>query len=46
VLTKTGMDNVFTVKSNNGLVYKKDGKWLLEYTKGKKTIVEILNIIF
>jgi hypothetical protein len=46
VLTKTGMDNVFTVKSNNGLVYKKDGKWLLEYAKGKKTIVEILNIIF
>jgi hypothetical protein len=40
------MDNVFTVKSNNGLVYKKDGKWLLEYAKGKKTIVEILNIIF
>lgn len=46
VLTKTGMDNVFTVKGNNGLVYKKDGKWLLEYTKGKKTVVEVLNIIF
>jgi len=46
VLTKTGMDNVFTVKGNNGLVYKKDGKWMLEYTKGKKTVVEILNIIF
>ena len=46
VLTKTGMDNVFTVKGNNGIIYKKDGKWMLEYTKGKKTVVEILNIIF
>jgi hypothetical protein len=46
VLTKTGMDNVFTVKGNNGIVYKKDGKWMLEYTKGKKTVVEIINIIF
>lgn len=46
VLTKTGMDNVFTVKGNNGIVYKKDGKWILEYTKGKKTVMEILNIIF
>jgi len=45
-LTKTGMDDVFTVKGNNGIVYKKDGKWMLEYTKGKKTVIEILNIIF
>jgi hypothetical protein len=46
VLTKTGMDNVFTVKGNNGIVYKKDGQWQREYTKGKKTVVEILSIIF
>jgi hypothetical protein len=46
VLTKTGMDNVFTVKGNNGIVYKKEGKWVWEYTKGKKTIVEALSIIF
>ena len=46
VLTKTGMDNVYTVKGNKGLVYKKDGQWIREYTKGKKTLVEVLNIIF
>ena len=46
VLTKTGMDNVFTVKGNNGIVYKKEGKWVWEYTKGKKTVVETLSIIF
>lgn len=45
-LTKTGMDNVFTVKGNKGLIYKKDGQWIREYTKGKKTLVEVLNIIF
>jgi hypothetical protein len=45
-LTKTGMDNVFTVNGNKGIVYKKDGKWQREYTKGKKTVVEILSIIF
>jgi uncharacterized cupredoxin-like copper-binding protein len=46
VLTKTGMDNVFTVKGNNGIIYKKEGKWVWEYTKGKKTVVETLSIIF
>ena len=46
VLIKTGMENVFTVKGDNGIVYKKEGKWMREYKKGKKTVVEILNIIF
>lgn len=46
VLIKTGMDNIYTVKGNNGIVYKKDGDWILEYTKGKKTMVEVLNVDF
>lgn len=46
ILSKTGMDNVFTIKGNKGLVYKKEDQWVREYTKGKKTVVEILNIIF
>lgn len=45
-LVKTGMDNVFTIKNNSGLVYKKDGKWVREYTKEEKTVVEILNVDF
>ena len=40
------MDNVFIVKGNNGLVYKKDGQWIREYIKGKKTVLETLNVIF
>ena len=46
VIIKTGMDNVFIVKGNNGLVYKKDGQWIREYIKGKKTVLETLNVIF
>ena len=46
VLVKTGMDNVFTLKNNSGIVYKKDGKWVREYTKEDKTFVEILNVDF
>ncbi|PTM09815.1 MAG: hypothetical protein DA407_04950 [Bacteroidetes bacterium] len=46
VLVKTGMDNVFTVKNNSGIVYKKDGKWVREYTKENNTVVEILNVDF
>jgi len=46
VLVKTGMDNVYTIKGNNGIVYKKEGKWVREYTKGKKTLVEVLNVEF
>lgn len=45
-LAKTGMDNVYTIEGNKGLVYKKNGQWYREYTKGKKTLVEILNIVF
>lgn len=46
VLVKTGMDNVYTVKGNKGIVYKKEGKWMREYTKGNKTLVEVLNVDF
>lgn len=46
ILIKTGMDNVFTVKDGNGIVYKKGGKWMREYTKGKKIRIEALNVIF
>jgi len=45
-LVKTGIDNVYTVKGNNGIVYKKEGKWIREYTKGKKTLIETLNVVF
>lgn len=46
ILIKTGMDNVFTVSGGNGIVYKKDGEWMREYTKGKKTFIETLNVVF
>jgi len=43
---KTGMDNVFTIKGKDGLIYKKGNKWIREYIEGDKTTIETLDIKF
>ena len=45
-LTKTGLDNVFILNGDNGIMYKKDGKWMIEYVKESTTVVEMLDIVF
>ncbi len=47
-LYKTSMPNVYTVKhdKDNGVVYKKDGKWYFEYYSGNTLKTEELNIKF
>ncbi len=47
-LYKTSAPDVFLAKYGNvdGMVYKKDSKWFLEYYKNKELIVEELNIKF
>ena len=43
---KTGMDNIFTIKDKNGIVYKKGDLWVREYIENDKTIYESLFIKF
>jgi len=47
-LLRTSMPDVYTVKhaKDNGVVYKKDGKWYLEYYFGDTLKTEELNIKF
>ena len=47
-LLKTSMPDVYVVKhaKDNGMVYKKDGKWYLEYYFGDTLKTEELNIKF
>lgn len=47
-LYRTSMPDVFTVKyeKDNGVVFKKDGKWYLEYYFGGQLMTEELNIKF
>ncbi len=45
---KSSVPDFYIAKSddNNGVVYKKDGKWFFEYYKGEQLTVEELNIKF
>ena len=43
---KTGMDNVFTIKDKDGVIYKKGKQWKREYMDGEKTIIQSLDIRF
>jgi len=47
-LLRTSIPDVYVVKhaKNNGVVYKKDGKWFLEYYFGDTLKTEVLNIKF
>ena len=47
-LYKTSAPDVFLAKYGNvdGMVYKKDSKWILEYYKNKELVAEELNIKF
>ncbi|EAR02134.1 hypothetical protein FB2170_02585 [Maribacter sp. HTCC2170] len=47
-ILRTSVKDVYTVKheQDNGLVYKKDGKWYLEYYSNDKLNIEELNIKF
>lgn len=46
ILFKTRKADVFIVKGNKGIIYRKDNKWFREYVKGKKTIVENIIVDF
>ena len=43
---KTGIDNVFTIKDKDGVIYKKEDKWIREYIDKDKTVIEYLDIRF
>ena len=47
-LEKTSIENVFLVdfKGKNGVVFKKDGKWFLEYSENGDKQIQELNIKF
>jgi hypothetical protein len=47
-LYRTSIPDIFTVKheKDNGVVFKKDGKWFLEYYIGSQLMTEELNIKF
>ena len=46
VLQKTAMKDIFTLKDQKGIVYKKEGKWFREYANGDSTDIEFLDIRF
>ena len=45
-ILKTAMNDVYTIKGRNGVVYKKDGEWIMEYTDNDKTVSQVLDIRF
>ncbi|MBC9798598.1 hypothetical protein [Sinomicrobium weinanense] len=46
VLQKTSADNVYIIRDKNGMLTKKDGKWIAEYYEGGERIEEELKIKF
>lgn len=46
VLLKTGLENVFTVKGKDAIVYKKDGRWVYSQNGDNGEKLELLNIKF
>jgi len=46
IIQKTAMKDVFTIKDQNGIVYKKGKSWIMEYTEGGKSIYKTLEIKF
>jgi hypothetical protein len=46
VIQKTAMQDIYTIKNQNGIIYKKDEKWILEYSENGKSISKTLNIKF
>ena len=47
-LSKTSMNDVYSARYGeiNGLVFKKDNKWMIEYTEGEALVQKELNIKF
>ena len=47
-LLQTSLNGIYLANKNNiqGIVFKKDAKWQLEYYKNDTKIIEILNVIF
>lgn len=43
---RTGMENVFTIKGKDGVIYKKGNQWIREYVEDNKTIIDFLDIRF
>lgn len=46
VLLQSSLEDVFMVKGENAVVFKRDGDWILSKNNGKKVEEEILNIKF
>lgn len=46
VLQKSSVVDLFILKDKNGIVYKKDGKWLVEYYSNNELFQKELNIKF
>jgi hypothetical protein len=46
IIQKTGMKDVYTIKDQKGIIYKKGKDWIREYVDGNKTVKEILDIRF
>ncbi len=46
IIQKTGMKDVYTIKNQKGIIYKKGKDWIREYIDGNKTVKEILDIRF
>ncbi|NND25968.1 MAG: hypothetical protein EX263_01995 [Flavobacteriaceae bacterium] len=46
VIIKSELDDLFLVKNQGGVLYKKADTWLREYIKDDKTVVETLDIRF
>ncbi len=45
-IQKTGLNNVFLVAGKNGVLYEKDGNWILEFYENNNFKQETLNIKF
>jgi hypothetical protein len=43
---KSSMDNLFTIKDQKGIIYKKEGVWIREYVEDGETVYESLSIKF
>ncbi len=46
IIQKTAMKDVFTIKDQNGIVYKKNKMWIMEYSVDGKSISKTLEIKF
>ena len=46
VLLKTGLDDVFNVKGNDAIIFKKDGVWMYSENKENGVKLKPLNIKF